>query len=92
VCSFDLLRGKNLVHFKFQVFIKLCIEGEFCLCLHDLPFYTSCIFLSFDHKYFCVSDTFIPVLHMFDVFCEVFQESWRRFVILGQKGGVNMGR
>jgi hypothetical protein len=52
VCSFDLLRGRNLVHFKFQVFIKSCIEGEFCLCLHDFAFYTSCMFLSFDHKYF----------------------------------------
>ena len=32
VCSFDLLRGRNLVHFKCLFFTKPCIEGEFCLC------------------------------------------------------------
>jgi hypothetical protein len=45
-----------------------------------LDFNTSCIFLGFDHEYFYVGDTFISVLHMFDVFCEVVQESFCQFV------------
>ena len=59
---------------------------------HDLAFYTSCIFLSFDHEYFCVGDTFIPILHMFDVFCEVFQESFCQFMTKGGENLINNNR
>jgi hypothetical protein len=73
----------------FYSFCKLvthALRGSFVYVFHDLAFYTSCIFLSFDHEYFCVGDTFIHVLYMVDVFCEVFQESFCQFVTkIGRK-------
>jgi hypothetical protein len=70
---------------SFLLLLSHALRGSFVYVFHDLACYTSCISLSFNHEYFCVGNTFIPVLHMFDMFCEVFQESFCQFVTKGKK-------
>ena len=71
--------------------IRHALRRSFVYVIHDLAFYTSCIFLSFDHEYFCVGDTFIPILHIFDVFLLSVLGNIIPFVNLWQKWGVKIG-
>ena len=78
---FWLLRGRNMFCFPVSYFFSQIFRGSFCYLWSVLFFLWS-----------WVGFIFFFLFHIYlDVFCEVFQETWKHFVILWQKGGVNMG-